>query len=111
MIFISFSVFLILFVVIGVISITKSKSTTEDYLIAEKSVPPSLAGLSAIATNASGFMFIGMIGVVYTSGLSSVWFMIGWIAGDVLASFFSVNKFQQASRPSQIQSYGSLLAC
>ena len=110
MILISFIVFLILFVVIGVISITKSKSTTEDYLIAEKSVPPSLAGLSAIATNASGFMFIGMIGVVYTSGLSSVWFMIGWITGDVLASFFTVNKIQQASRPDHIQSYGSLLA-
>ena len=110
MILLSFSVFLILFVLIGVVSILKSKHTTEDYLIASKNVPPSLAGLSAIATNSSGFMFVGMIGVVYTSGLSSIWFLIGWILGDFIASILAVKKIQQASQQPNIRSYGGLLA-
>ena len=110
MILVSFCAFLLLFLIIGVISITKSKKTTEDYLIAGKTVPPSLVGLSAIATNSSGFMFIGMIGVTYTWGLSSVWFMISWILGDFLASILTVKKIQQASRQENIHSYGGLLA-
>ena len=110
MILISFCIFLLLFLVIGVISITKSKKTTEDYLIAGKTVPPSLVGLSAIATNSSGFMFIGMIGITYTLGLSSVWFLISWILGDLLASVLTVKKIQQASRQENIHSYGGLLA-
>ena len=55
-------------------------------------------------------MFIGMIGVTYTSGLSSVWFLIGWILGDFIASLLTVKKIQQASKQTSIHSYGGLLA-
>lgn len=41
-----------------------------------------LAGLSAVATNNSGYMFIGLMGYTYVVGLLSVWLMIGWITGD-----------------------------
>ncbi|MGB0454067.1 MAG: hypothetical protein ACPGJV_10170 [Bacteriovoracaceae bacterium] len=38
-----------------------------------------MAALSAIATSNSGYMFIGMIGYTYTSGLQSIWLMVGWM--------------------------------
>ncbi|MDH5721089.1 MAG: sodium/proline symporter [Spirochaetia bacterium] len=110
MILTSFLFFLFLFLAIGILSVFKRKNTTEDYLIAGKSVSPLLVGLSAVATNNSGFMFIGMIGVTYMSGLSSIWLMIGWIAGDLLASFLAVDKIQKVSRNSKIHSFGGLLS-
>lgn len=111
MILFSFLCFLALFLAIGLLSFFKSKKTTEDYLVAGKSVPPFLVGLSAIATNNSGFLFIGMIGFTYASGLgSALWFMIGWIAGDIVAQKIALRKIQQVSRNPNIQSYGGLLS-
>ncbi len=71
-------------VFIGLRAAQAADGTTNDYLLAKKECPAWLAGLSAVATSNSGFMFIGMIGMTYTTGLSSIWLMIGWIAGDVL---------------------------
>ncbi len=106
----SFVFFLLLFLTIGLASAFKSRGSAEDYLVAGKSMPAWLAGLSAVATNNSGFMFIGMIGLTYSTGLSSIWLMIGWIAGDLLASLLCLHPLHNASRSAQIHSYGGLLA-
>lgn len=81
----SFIFFLLIFMGIGVYSVTRSRSGNEDYYLAGRDIPPWLAALSAVATNNSGFMFIGLIGMTYTSGVSSVWIMAGWVFGDYLA--------------------------
>jgi sodium/proline symporter len=82
---ISFLFFLAVFVVIGVSSAGARKSTTDDYLLAGRDVPPWLAALSAVATNNSGFMFIGQIAYTYRVGIESIWMMIGWVVGDFVA--------------------------
>lgn len=82
---VSFLVFLGVFVLIGVASARKRKTTTDDYLIADRSVPPWLVALSAVATNNSGFMFIGQIAYSYRVGIESVWMMVGWVVGDFVA--------------------------
>ena len=69
----SFLLSLFAFLAIGLASLLKSRGSAEDYLVAGKNVPAWLAGLSAVATNNSGFMFIGMIGLTYATGLSSIW--------------------------------------
>ncbi len=106
----SFLFFLLLFLAIGIASLGKSRHSAEDYLVAGKAIPAWLAGLSAVATNNSGFMFIGMIGLTYATGLSSIWLMIGWIAGDLLVSLLTLRRLHAASRSSQVHSYGGLLA-
>ncbi len=106
----SFLFFLLVFLGIGIASLVKSRRTAEDYLVADKSVPAWLAGLSAVATNNSGFMFIGMIGLTYATGLSSVWLMIGWILGDLIASLLTLERLHAASRSSRVHSFGGLLA-
>jgi len=107
---ISFVGFLLIFVIIGVASMMKRKQSTTDYLIAGRSVAPWLAGLSAVATNNSGYMFIGMIGLTYTTGLSSVWLMIGWIFGDLIASLLIMKKLRETTEAHDIHSFGGLLA-
>ena len=81
MILASFIFSLLLFVAIGMLSMLQRKETGADYLLASQDVKPWLAALSAVATNNSGYMFVGMIGFTYTYGLSSVWLMIGWVGG------------------------------
>ncbi len=107
---ISFIGFLLLFVIIGIASMARRKQSTTDYLVADRAVKPWLAGLSAVATNNSGYMFIGMIGLTYTTGLSSIWLMIGWIAGDLIASLLIMKKLRLATEAHDIHSFGGLLA-
>ncbi|MBF0282301.1 MAG: sodium/proline symporter [Zetaproteobacteria bacterium] len=106
----SFLICMLLFVAIGAASMMKRKTTTTDYLVAGRDVSPWLAALSAVATNNSGYMFIGMIGLTYTIGLSSIWLMLGWILGDFLASLLMMKKLRLVSEKYDLHSFGSLLA-
>lgn len=93
------------FLVIGIASVRRSAGTVDDYYVASRSVGPALAGLSAVATNNSGYMFVGVIGFTYESGLSAVWLMIGWILGDFLASLVIHRRLREAEGISREPSY------
>ena len=110
MILASFLGFMLLFVVIGGLSYLQRKKTAEDYLVANRSMAPWLVGLSAVATNNSGYMFTGMIGFTYSTGLSSIWLMIGWIVGDLAASFSIMKRLKQTAEQRDLHSFGGLLA-
>ncbi|MFT7824298.1 MAG: sodium/proline symporter [Sulfurimonas sp.] len=106
----SFFTTMMLFVIVGLLSMSRSKHTSHDYLTASRGVSPWLAGLSAIATNNSGYMFIGMIGYTYTVGLPSVWLMIGWIIGDFIASLSVHRQVRIKSQELHAHSIGGLIS-
>lgn len=110
MVVLSFSVFLALFIFIGLLSARKSKSTNQDYLMAGRNVKPWLVALSAVSTNNSGYMFIGQIGYTYLKGLSSIWLMIGWVAGDFIMSFVVHRKLREVSGKRDLMSFGGVIA-
>ncbi|MEH6550929.1 MAG: sodium/proline symporter [Pseudomonadales bacterium] len=106
----SFVGFLLLFTLIGLSSAWLSRGTKEDYYLASASVRPWLVGLSAVATNNSGYMFIGVIGYTYATGLASIWLMAGWIAGDFIASLFIHKRLRRATSDSGEVSYAGVLS-
>jgi len=106
----SFIFFLVIFTLIGISSTFKSRKTTQDYYLASSNVKPWLVGLSAVATNNSGYMFIGVIGYTYATGLASIWLMIGWISGDFLASLFIHSRLRKATEKSGEVSYAGVLS-
>lgn len=108
-IILSFTFFLIIFTLVGVLSTFSSKKTTEDYLLAGNNIKPWLAALSAVATNNSGYMFIGMIGYTYIYGFSSIWLMLGWVLGDFFASLFVHKKIIEMSKKTKSLSFSELL--
>lgn len=110
MIVLSFSVCLLLFVLIGLLSARVSRSTTKDYLIAGRSVKPWLVALSAVSTNNSGYMFIGQIGYTFMQGISSIWLMIGWVTGDFVMSFVVHRRLREVSGQRDLLSFGGLIA-
>ncbi len=105
----SFLFFLTVFVVIGVSSARARKSTTDDYLLAGRNVPPWLVALSAVATNNSGFMFIGMIAYTYRVGIESVWMMVGWVVGDFVAWLLVHPRVRNESELHQVATVPALL--
>lgn len=107
---ISFILFLCIFIVIGLLSSVVSKNSNKDYLLAGKSVPPWLVALSAVATNNSGYMFIGMIGLTYLEGFSSIWLMLGWIVGDFLASSLIHKRLRLQTDDTQSLSFAGVLS-
>lgn len=110
MVLLSFMMCLIGFVVVGTLSVRKSQATSQDYLLAGQDVKPWLAGLSAVATNSSGYMFMGLIGYTYTYGLQSIWLMVGWIFGDLIASFFVHKKLRAVTEERKVLSFAGVLS-
>ena len=106
----SFIVFLLLFVGVGIYSASRKKNTTTDYLLANRDVNPWLTGLSAFATAHSGGMFISTIGWTYQVGISSVWLLVGWFLGDYLAWFFVHKPLRTISETESCETIGEFLA-
>lgn len=107
---VSFVGFLLLFTLIGLSSARLSRGTGRDYYLAGSSVKPWLTGLSAVATNNSGYMFIGVIGYTYVTGFPAVWLMIGWISGDFLGSLFIHARLRAATARGREVSYAGVLS-
>jgi len=110
MVLISFIIFLLLFVAIGALSALQSSKTSQDYLLAGQSVKPWLTALSAVATNNSGYMFIGQIGFTYMYGLHSAWLMIGWIFGDFISSLFVHKNLRVKTEENKVKSFASAIS-
>ena len=73
MILAGFTITMVAFALIGFASSRGAQTQVSDYLVAGRATPPWIAGLSAVASNNSGFMFIGAIGLTYRCGLSAFW--------------------------------------
>ena len=93
------------------------------YMLAERGLRPSVAALSANASDMSGWLLMGLPGAIYTAGLIEAWIAIGltigawcnWkfvaprlrayteVAGDAITipSFFD-KRLQRHSRPLRI---------
>ena len=106
----SFLFFLALFVAIGAYSATRAKKTADDYLLASRSIGPWMTAFSAVATNNSGFMFIGLIGMTYLEGISAAWIMVGWVGGDWLAWLVVHKKLRERSAAASLDTIPSFLA-
>eukprot|EP00435_Cladocopium_sp_Y103_P077456 s1_g1195.t1 len=105
-----FLVFLALFLLVGFLSSRRSDGSTGDYYLAGRSVSPMLVGLSAVATNNSGYMFIGIMGFTYVSGLSVVWLGVGLILGDYLTSLFVHRRLRDVSQSRDALTFSGALA-
>ncbi len=98
------------FTLIGAAAASKAQDSVDDYLLAGRAVHPWLAGLSAVATNNSGFMFVGLLGYAYGSGLEAVSFQIAWLLGDLTAWIFVQRRIRARSEALSVASLPRLIA-
>ncbi|WP_434017525.1 sodium/proline symporter PutP [Thalassotalea sediminis] len=69
---------------IGLYAYRKSTSDVSGYMLGGRSLSPSVAALSAGASDMSGWMLMGLPGAMYLSGVSSLWIAIGLVIGAFL---------------------------
>lgn len=69
---------------IGLYAYRKSTSDVSGYMLGGRNLSPSVAALSAGASDMSGWMLMGLPGAMYLSGLSSLWIAIGLVIGAFL---------------------------
>lgn len=105
----SFALCLLVFTAIGLLSSRHKSDTTDDYLLAGRNVSPWLTALSSVATNNSGFMFIGLIGFTYRYGLQAIWLQLGWVLGDMIAWFWIHRRVREVSGRLNVASVPALL--
>jgi len=81
---ISLTLYFITMLLIGLYSYRKSTSDVAGYMLGGRSLSPSVAALSAGASDMSGWMLMGLPGAMYITGMSSVWIAIGLVIGAFL---------------------------
>lgn len=106
----SFITFLTLILLVGLYAGRFSRKTTADYLTASQSISVWQTILSALASNYSGFMYIGLIGYTYTQGISGMWLMVFWIIGEYLMMRYIPKKISTATHSKNLTNYNALLA-
>ncbi|NQY87836.1 MAG: sodium/proline symporter PutP [Colwellia sp.] len=81
---ISLALYFIVMLGIGFYAYKKSTSNVSGYMLGGRSLSPSVAALSAGASDMSGWMLMGLPGAMYISGMSSLWIAIGLVIGAFL---------------------------
>ena len=80
-VWISLSAYFLLMLAIGVYAWKKSTSNSEEYMLGGRNLAPSVAALSAGASDMSGWLLLGLPGALFVSGLSQSWIGIGLVVG------------------------------
>lgn len=110
---IAFIAFLALFIYVGIQSAKRSQSSTDtdkDYLMAGREVSPILTALSAAASKFSGYMFVGLVGYIYTFGLSAIWLVCGFLFGDLVVFAFVHKKLRHQAGETNALSFADLIS-
>jgi SSS family solute:Na+ symporter len=80
----SLAAYFILMLAIGVYAWRKSTADSAGYLLAGRNLPPSVAALSAGASDMSGWLLLGLPGALFIGGLVEAWIAIGLTIGAAL---------------------------
>lgn len=66
---------------IGWFAYSKTKNSLDDYMLAGRGLRPSVAALSAGASDMSGWLLMGLPGAIYVAGLVEAWIAVGLTVG------------------------------
>ena len=66
---------------IGYVAYRRTKNNLDAYMLADRGLRPSVAALSAGASDMSGWLLMGLPGAIYISGLFEAWIAIGLTIG------------------------------
>ena len=105
----TFAVFLFLFLWIGAIAAKYSSNTEEDYLLGNRSFGKYLIGLSAGATNFSGWVMTARVGLGYTTGLFGLLMVISFIFADLIFWNLFPERINHISRTQNSQTVPEFL--
>lgn len=80
---ISFSVYIVGMLAIGFYFYNRTKNIS-DYVLGGRGLNPVVAALSAGASDMSGWLLLGLPGLMFTTGISGSWIAVGLTIGAFL---------------------------
>ena len=92
----TFVLYIVILIAIGVITYLRAKSYS-DYNLAGRSNNKWVAAISAESSDMSGWLLMGLPGAAYAAGFSSIWIMIGLIFGTMCNWIFVANRLRVAT--------------
>ena len=94
---VSFALYTLAIVALGVYSTRFSKKTDEDYFLAGRSLGPWVAALSASASSESGWVTLGLVGMAFRTGVTAYWIIPGCLLGFVFNWFVLAGRMRDRS--------------
>ena len=92
--FSAFIVYLVVMLSIGLFFYFRTTNLT-DYILGGRRLSPSVAALSAGASDMSGWLLLGLPGALYAGGMSNIWIAIGLSIGAYLNWQFVARRLRR----------------
>ncbi len=94
---VSFIVYTIGIVLVGLYSAKLSKQTKDDFVLANRELGPWTSALSASASAESGWVMLGLVGEAYLYGLAAFWIIPGIAAGYIFNWWFLAERLRKST--------------
>ena len=93
----SFAIYTLLIVAVGIYSARYARRSDEDYFLAGRSLGSWVSALSASASSESGWVTLGLVGWAFTSGVSAYWILPGCLIGFLFNWFVLAGRLRDRS--------------
>ncbi len=93
---ISFAIYMLIVFAIAIYAWRKTQDAS-DYYLGGRSLSPTVAALSAGASDTSGWVLLGLPGYAYLAGLEVLWLSLGLCAGIAINWLFTANRLRRFS--------------
>ena len=94
----SFAVYTLGIVAVGLYSARYARRSDEDYFLAGRSLGKWVAALSASASSESGWVTLGLVGIGFTSGVKGYWVIPGCLLGFIFNWFVLAGRLNDQAR-------------
>lgn len=95
---VSFSVYTLAIVLIGLYSARYARRSDEDFFLAGRSLGPWVGALSASASSESGWVTLGLVGWAYANGVQAYWIIPGCLLGYLFNWFVLAGRMSDRAR-------------
>ena len=84
----SFFLYLLIIVIIGILSAKFSSSGLPEFFLAGRKLKEFVVALSAVVSGRSAWLLVGVTGMAFTIGSPAVWAVTGYISAEVFMFIF-----------------------
>lgn len=95
--FVSFALYTLAIVSVGLYSARYARRSDEDYFLAGRTLGSWVAALSASASSESGWVTLGLVGLAFVSGVSAYWIIPGCLLGFLFNWFIVAGRLRDRS--------------
>lgn len=93
--------YLLLLIIIGVLSARFRTRSLSEFFLGGRRMKHWVVALSAVVSGRSAWLILGMSGMAYTLGLSSVWAVVGYILVELFLFMFMGKRLRRYSQTSE----------